>query len=105
MVKGRKKVSSSGNGNTRNDAQGKGKEKEGPFSDTQKRKRANKEIKMLISQFKGRYSLLDCLPVIKRRYPSYVLDVALERVERQRERNELSMERVHEFERFKESLK
>ena len=68
------------------------------------RRRANEEISYLLLQFKGRYSILDCLGLIKRRYSPYVLEVALERVERKKERNELSMEEVVEFERFKQSL-
>lgn len=71
---------------------------------TAERKKANRTIGSLLSQFKGRYSLLQLLPLIKRLYP-YALAVAIERVEGQRSRHELSMEKVVELEKFKASLK
>ncbi|MDD4201723.1 MAG: hypothetical protein PHU39_03055 [Candidatus Pacebacteria bacterium] len=72
--------------------------------DEGKRKIANKEIRNLLSQFKNRYSILDCLEVIRRRYPSYVLEAAIERVERKKKRNELSWDEIVYFEKFKKSL-
>ncbi|MDP2741100.1 MAG: hypothetical protein Q8O66_00200 [bacterium] len=70
---------------------------------TAEKKKANKEIASLLSQFKDRYSILQLLPLIKRRYPS-LLTFAIERVECQRSRNELSIEGIVEFETFKASL-
>ena len=72
--------------------------------DVNQRRRANREISRLLKQFKGRYSLLKCLELIGRRYPLYVLKVAIERVEKQRMRDELTMEEIIDFERFKASL-
>ncbi|MEK7664996.1 MAG: hypothetical protein AAB361_02555 [Patescibacteria group bacterium] len=68
------------------------------------KRRANKAIGSLLAEFKGRYSLLQLLPLIKRRYP-FLLPTAIERVERQKNRNELKMEKIIEFEAFKDSLK
>ena len=72
--------------------------------DVIRRKRANKEISELLIQFKGRYSILDCLQLIRRRYPDYVLKVAIERIERKKKRDGLSLDELLEFERFKKSL-
>lgn len=70
---------------------------------TEKR-RMNKAIGSLLCQFKGRYSLLQLLPLIKKRYSS-LLESAIERVEEQKNRNGLSMDKIVEFEAFKASLK
>lgn len=67
------------------------------------RKKASKALASLLCQFKGRYSILQLLPLIKNRYPS-LLAFAIERVEEQRRRNELSITKIVELERFKASL-
>ncbi|TSC94665.1 MAG: hypothetical protein CEN87_386 [Parcubacteria group bacterium Licking1014_1] len=69
-----------------------------------KKKKTNREIGSLLKEYKGRYSLLQLLQVIKLRYPSLLM-AAIERVEGQRNRNELSMEKIAWFETFKASLK
>lgn len=73
------------------------------LTDAVKRKRANKELNSLLSQFHGRKSIFQLLPVIKRRCLPAVLALALERVEGRRDA--LSMEDLVFFEAFKASLK
>ena len=68
-----------------------------------KKDRDNKEIRDILSQFKERYSLSDCLELMRRRYP-HLLETALERLERKKERNELPEKEIIKFERFKQSL-
>ncbi len=53
------------------------------LSDAVQRRRANQVIDNLLGQFKGK-SILQLLPVIKRRCARSVLDVAIERVERRK---------------------
>ncbi len=67
------------------------------------RRRANKEIDLLLRQFHHRKSIFDLLPAMKQRhYPLYVIRVAIERVEGRR--NELKIEQQMELEAFKASL-
>ena len=66
------------------------------------RRKANKEIDCLLRRFQGK-KILDLLPVIKLRFPGYVLRVAIERVERRKD--DLRMHDLVFFEGFKASLK
>lgn len=75
------------------------------LSDASQRRRANKEISQLLKMFHGRRKLRELLWAMKQRgYPDYVLTVAIERVEAERKRNELTVEEVVDFEEFKTSL-
>ncbi len=67
------------------------------------RKKADRILGDVRSQFKGRYSILQILPLLEYRYPS-LLKRAIERVEGQKSRNELSIEEDVFFESFKASL-
>ena len=75
------------------------------LSDAHQRRRANQEISHLLKMFHGRRKLRDLLWAMKQRgYPDYVLAMAIERVEAQRKRNELTVEEVMDLEEFKASL-
>ena len=67
------------------------------------RKRANNEIDLLLEQFHGRKGIDELLEAIRRRLPDYVLAVAMERVERRKDK--LPPHRRAAFEAFKASLK
>jgi hypothetical protein len=68
------------------------------------KKNAEREMSSLLKQFGGRYSVLDLLGLIRCRFP-WLLDFAIEKVERQKRRNVLSLNQIVEFEQFKLSLK
>lgn len=74
------------------------------LADAKKRwkRRANEEIEYLIQRHKK--TLLQLLPLIKQRHPFW-LTTAIEGVEEQGKRNELSMDEIKEFRTFKASLK
>jgi len=73
--------------------------------DASQRRRANKEICHLLKIFHGTRKLRELLRAMKQRgYPDYVLKVAIERVEAERKRNELTFEEIRDFEEFKASL-
>ncbi len=65
----------------------------------EERKRANKEINSLLKRFQGK-GIIDLLPVIKLRFPKYILQAAIERLERKKLKIEDKMFLVE----FKESL-
>ena len=76
------------------------------LSDNAQRRRANKEIDYLLTRFRGK-RLIQILPAIKRQvikgdFPKYILDVALERVERKH--HELGSEDAIFLAQFKASL-
>ena len=74
------------------------------FTASQKR-RANKEISHLLKTFHGTRKLRELLRAMKQRgYPDYVLAVAIERVEAETKRDELTFEEIMDFEEFKASL-
>ena len=66
-------------------------------------RRAKNELNSLLLQFRGRKSILQLLPVIKRRCSLATLTMALERVEFRK--HDLDMEDQVFFEEFKNSLK
>ena len=66
-------------------------------------RRAKNELNSLLLQFRGRKSILQLLPVIKRRCSLATLTMALERVESRK--HDLSMDDQIFFEEFKNSLK
>lgn len=69
------------------------------------RRRANREISHLLKTFHGTRKLRELLKAMKQRgYPDYVLKVAIERVEAERKRDELTFEEIMDFEEFKASL-
>ena len=69
------------------------------------RRRANKEISHLLKTFHGTRKLRELLRAMKQRgYPDYVLKIAIERVEAERKRDELTFEEIMDFEEFKASL-
>ena len=71
------------------------------LSEAAQKDRANKEIKALHNQFRGK-RLIDLLPVIKRRCSRYVVEIAVERIERKKD--ELNpTDRIY-FEGFKQEL-
>ena len=67
------------------------------------RRKADRAIGDVRRQFRGRYSLLQILPLLERRYP-LLLTRAIERIEGQKARDELSFEEIIFFETFKASL-
>lgn len=67
-------------------------------------KRKEKEVASLLKQFRGRYSVLDLLELIRHRFP-WLLDFAIEKVERQKKRGRLSMNEIVRFEKFKTAIK
>ena len=85
------------------------KEKEQQIKDVlltaSQRRRANREISHLLKTFHGTRKLRELLRAMKQRgYPDYVLAVAIERVEAERKRDELTFEEIMDFEEFKASL-
>ncbi|MEK7541151.1 MAG: hypothetical protein AAB529_02885 [Patescibacteria group bacterium] len=67
------------------------------------RKKADKALKDIRSEHNNRYSIFQLLRLLEHRYPS-LLARAVERVEGQKNRNELTDNEVMEFETFKASL-
>jgi len=55
-----------------------------------RRRRAKRELDNLLKQFQGRKSLIQLLPVLRRRYPKEVVQLALERIKKRW--NQLSVE-------------
>lgn len=72
------------------------------LAEAQERKNAEKQLKNLLLQFKGKKSLLHLLPVIKLRWPKAVLTLAIERIERKKDA--LSIDDLVFFENFKAEL-
>lgn len=72
-------------------------------SDAVLRKRANIEIRSLLKQHKGK-RIIDLLEAIARRYPRYIVKVAVERIEKERKRNGLSFKEIVDFEQFKQKF-
>jgi hypothetical protein len=72
------------------------------LAEAQERKNAEKQLKNLLLQFRGKKSLLHLLPVIKLRWPKSVLTLAIERIERKKDA--LSIDDLVFFENFKAEL-
>jgi hypothetical protein len=72
------------------------------LAEAQERKNAEKQLKNLLMQFKGKKSLLHLLPVIKLRWPKAVLTLAIERIERKKDA--LPIDDLVFFENFKAEL-
>jgi hypothetical protein len=72
------------------------------LAEANERKNAEKQLKNLMLQFKGKKSLLHLLPVIKLRWPKAVLTLAIERIERKKDA--LAIDDLVFFENFKAGL-